>query len=787
VYIDDLLIMGDNEDDFVYNVTRVLQWLRDHKMTLNPTKLKLGCTEVEFVGHVIDSDGINMSQKRIDNTINIRLPENLKELHGFLGVANYFRDHIKNHSFVTRPLVDMVNSANRIKSKFITWTDIGKQAFSHVKDLINACPKLYFIDYQAEIILCTDASDYALGAYLFQNIIRDGATIEQPIRFLSKSFTGPQLRWSTIEKEAFAVYYALLKFEDLLGGVRFTIRTDHNNLLYLNNAGSRKVLNWKLSIQHFDCVWEHIKGPNNIVADHFSRQVDKPDPLSVHVLAPALCSPHQTQLIQQGHEYQFAHWGVNKTIDLLIKLFPDDVTLDRWPHFRRDVRDFIRRCPTCQKMSPLQGVIRANPYTLVSYIPFFRIAMDTIGPLPPSSEGHKYIIVIIDTFTRYVELFPAVDVSAQSAASALVSHILRFGVPSELVTDNGSQFVNQVFQHIATHVGFSHFTSIPYSKEENGLVERANKEINRHIRNIMFDNIIQTSWSEHLDLTANLLNSTVKEPLGTSPHQLVFGRDFDILPQDLLISSVPHNTIRGYLDDLISRQQRILTAAQRSQMSLDEQHKNRRRSRRLSKTSSLLCSSTTSTSFAVRWTLIDDVWTRSPASTWSPTSRIISEDDISITQFKVGDYVLRKHPPSFTRAGNPHKYGSYWRGPFLVTHRNLNPLSGRYIYTLLNLVSKTEHDADISQLKPFYYDPSFVNPLNIAVKDSEEFIVGDIIDHQLSDDGSSLWRVHWEGYGSDEDTWEPWHNIKDVDKFHLYCFDKKLYQFLPSYVPHPSQ
>jgi hypothetical protein len=73
------------------------------------------------------------------------------------------------------------------------------------------------------------------------------AEYEEPIRFLSGSFHGAQIRWSTIEKEAFAIYWALGKLDDLLGGIAFIIRTDHRNLLYMNNHGSRKVLQWTSS------------------------------------------------------------------------------------------------------------------------------------------------------------------------------------------------------------------------------------------------------------------------------------------------------------------------------------------------------------------------------------------------------------------------------------------------------------------------------------------------------------------------------------------------------------
>ena len=109
-----------------------------------------------------------------------------------------------------------------------------------------------------------------------------------------------------------------------------------------------------------------------------------------------------------------------------------------------------------------------------------RISIDTIGPLP-SDLGIKYIIVIIDTFSRYVELFPKQEVTAMAAADALWRHTCRFTAPLEQVTDFGSQFVNNLLTHFHQETGIKHHTTIPYSKEENGIVEWANKEVNRHI------------------------------------------------------------------------------------------------------------------------------------------------------------------------------------------------------------------------------------------------------------------------------------------------------------------
>jgi hypothetical protein len=90
---------------------------------------------------------------------------------------------------------------------------------------------------------------------------------------MSKSLSGAELRWSTIEKECYAIVYALKKFEHLIRDTHFTLRTDHKNLLYVNSAPNSKVARWKLMIQVYDFDIQYIPGPENFVADAFSRLV----------------------------------------------------------------------------------------------------------------------------------------------------------------------------------------------------------------------------------------------------------------------------------------------------------------------------------------------------------------------------------------------------------------------------------------------------------------------------------------------------------------------------------
>jgi hypothetical protein len=163
----------------------------------------------------------------------------------------------------------MVRVPGRKPMQHIVWTPESEASFAEIKLKINACPKLFFMDGKLLIFLHTDASDYAIGAYLFQ--VKEGKEI--PIIFMSEMLEGAQIRWSTIEKECFAMYYSLKKFADLLLGVPFVLRTDHRNLLYLNEAESAKVTRWKIEIQNYNFRIEHIPGVENIPADVFSRLI----------------------------------------------------------------------------------------------------------------------------------------------------------------------------------------------------------------------------------------------------------------------------------------------------------------------------------------------------------------------------------------------------------------------------------------------------------------------------------------------------------------------------------
>jgi hypothetical protein len=225
--------------------------------------------------------------------------------------------------------------------------------------------------------------------------VSDKRSIEYPIAFMSKTLTESQIKnWTTTEKEAYAIVVAFEKFEYLLRDVRFLLRTDHRNLTFLDDSYKGRVIRWKLAIQEYNFAVEHIPGKDNIVADALSRDLpnnttvnsvetlDAMTPSSTH--GDVASNPTREVALQQqarpvdelladslevrlpddiyrkielAHNPTVGHHGVDQTMRLLRE------SGHTWPDMRAHVSRFIRKCPTCQKLSEIKPHVSTPPYT----------------------------------------------------------------------------------------------------------------------------------------------------------------------------------------------------------------------------------------------------------------------------------------------------------------------------------------------------------------------------------------------------------------------------------------
>jgi transposase InsO family protein len=145
-----------------------------------------------------------------------------------------------------------------------------------------------------------------------------------------------------------------------------------------------------------------------------------------------------------------------------------------------EVDQFIKECPTSQKMNTRTP--DNNPYPFSNSSSRFgeRVQIDTLSISNEGDNfGYKYILVIIDCFTRWISLYPLKTLEAEEAVKQVYEYFNTYGTPSTLQSDQGTQFVNKLMDELLKLSGVKYTVNTAYSKEENGIVERANKEVLR--------------------------------------------------------------------------------------------------------------------------------------------------------------------------------------------------------------------------------------------------------------------------------------------------------------------
>ena len=196
-----------------------------------------------------------------------------------------------------------------------------------------------------------------------------------------------------------------------------------------------------------------------------------------------------------------------------------------WPYMRNHVRLFVRYCPCCQKMSAVRIPINVYKFTTAGEILFDVLNIDFIGPFPDGT----HVLVIVDSFSRWTELFHCKDSTAESACRCLLEHFGRFGSPNLIRSDRGPHFANEVIEKFLLAAGTPHNLTLAYSKEENSIVERVNKEVKRHLRSFVFETLEMDQYKLCLLFVQRIMNSSVHGSTGVSPGNLLFGNRLDLI------------------------------------------------------------------------------------------------------------------------------------------------------------------------------------------------------------------------------------------------------------------
>jgi hypothetical protein len=731
LYLDDLIIYARSEDELIEKFIIILERFRKFNITINPEKSELGVTEATFVGHTLNESGLHFKREKLDSVLNFPVPIFSKQLKSFVCLASYFRDHVRNHAARVQPLFDLLKGYER--NNRIVWTKEGEAAFEDIRKAIHECPRIFFLDNVSPIYLYTDASNYGIGAYLYQLI--DGKEI--PIAFISRSIDERMRKWATPVKEGYAIFYALGKFEYLLRDKHFIIKTDHKNLTLLKEkyGTEDKVQRWFQCYQGFDFKvedsLEYVKGEDNPVADAFSRlcpiEADEEETLCLLEDDELYVPRKEWKIISMIHNSLVGHHGVERSMQKLMSLG------HKWKDMRSHVRRFKKMCACCQKMENIGPPIKAHKFTVSSNSPMSVLAIDFIEGLIPDEYGNNTIMVVIDTFSRFVELFPMKGNSAQVAAHALIQHIGRYGMPYQITSDKGSAYISKLIKEIIDMMGTNLVHTMAYSKQENAIVERANKEIERHIRNFIFDNEVIQKWSKYIPLVQRICNSCKHRITGVTPAEILFGNAVD-LDRGIFLAYVPDDTpqkLSHWMADMRKVQAKIINIARGNLTRHAEIH--------------------------------------------------MQTEPINLTEFPINSYVLVEHRHNSLRKGPKSKLLPYRKGPVRV----VNAIGSKY--TVQDLVTKRNKDYHVKRLVQFNYDPEIHDPLTYALRDETELFAIDKISHiRGNPEGPKAnihFKVHWKN--ESKTTMEPWKVVRNTAALQTFLTNHKkelVRQLLPNNV-----
>ena len=578
-YLDDVLVAGVSLEDHLELLRGVFEAFRKANLKLNIKKCMFVQDSVEFLGFTVDKDGIRPSSEKVRAVLDYEKPRNVEELRRFVGLISYYRRFISGAMDIIAPLTRLLQK----DTKWL-WDERCENSFEELKRQLSQAPLLHYPDFSIPFIMYCDASDKGVGVVLCQ---KDDAENEAVIAYGSKTFTKSELNWTVTEKEAYALVWGLTHFHAYVYGNRTIVYSDHRALQWLRSfkTPTGKLARWILRLEEYSYEVVHKPGKLMSHVDALSRQPvvnaifvngfwseedfvaaqredkeisevknwviegRKPTEISKEadntlktlyaifdklivkdqllyrewldskgeevrqVVVPELL---RMEVLRKVHD-SLGHRGVKKTFAAIQDRF-------YWPRFYRDVELFINGCEVClrNKVVP-RPRWPLKPIEIIP-VPFYMIGMDIVGPMKTTSRNNKYILTVIDYYTKFGEAVPLQDNQKSETICRVLEEIFsRHGMPTILLTDQGSNMESHVVAAVCKMFGLEKKHTSAYHPQCDGLVEKFNGTLKTLLR-MRLNRDRNSEWDEHLNFALLAYRVTKSESTGVSPFELLYGR-----------------------------------------------------------------------------------------------------------------------------------------------------------------------------------------------------------------------------------------------------------------------
>ncbi|GJZ08748.1 putative reverse transcriptase domain-containing protein [Tanacetum coccineum] len=570
VFIDDILIYPKNKQEHAKHLKLILELLKKEQLYAKFSKCEFWIPKVQFLGHVIDSQGIHVDPAKIESVKDWASPKSATEIRQFLGLAGYYRRFIEGFSKIAKPMTKLTQK----KIKF-DWSDKAEAAFQLIKQKLCSAPILALPEGNEDFIAYCDASIKGLGAVLMQR--------EKVIAYASRQLKIHEKNYTTHDLELGAVVFALKIWRHYLYGTKCTVFTDHKSLQHILD---QKELNmrqrrWLELLSDYDCEIRYHPGKANVVADALSRK-ERIKPLRVRALVMTigldlpkrileaqiearkpenlksedvggmlienskdpekprkeklepradgtLCLNNRSWLPCYGdlrtlimHESHKSKYSVHPGSD---KMYQDMKQLYWWPNMKADIATYVSKCLTCLRVKAEHQ--KPSGLLVQPEIPKWKrdnITMDFVTKLPRTQSGNDTIWVIVDRLTKSAHFLPMreTDPMDKLARLYLKEVVTRHGIPVSIIYDRDPRFTSNFWRPFQKAMGTRLDMSTAYHPETDGQSERTIQTLEDMLRACVID--FGKGWEGHLPLIEFLYNNSYHASIKAAPFEALYGR-----------------------------------------------------------------------------------------------------------------------------------------------------------------------------------------------------------------------------------------------------------------------
>lgn len=574
VYYDDVMVYSKTFKEHMQHVRLVLERLTRARLTINPKKVQLCRQKLKYLGFIIEPGKCFADPAKIEIIKNYPQPKKAKHIQRFMGLVGFYRRFIDGFTQMSKPLT----SLNKKDAEFV-WTDVQQKSFDYFRQALCILPGLHLPNLNKPFAIHTDASKYSISAIL--NQYENG--VMYPVWYASKALNPAEIKYSNPEKECLAVIWAIKKFRGFIEYNKFTIETDHEALKWLTNNKdpSGRLAHWFMELQGFNFDVKFRRGSRNQAADALSRVLDCNYVFLVHQLTRSLMIEeqmkdiHLTEIIQHlkspdpnaepaimrharksfitddgllmryvgprdklwDEENYWRVWVPFSLRNEIMGTFHSELTAghlgirktykrleDRvyWPNLRRSVSDFVKSCVPCQTCKVDHA---SKPAMSSSFHPervWDVLAIDLMGPYTSGVKQSKYLLTVVDQFSKYVEIVPLRTATAKIIVEKLWDILCHWGLVRCIITDNGTQFTSTIFLDWCKSLGIENFHISAYHPQAN-ICERYNQTI----KSCIVTTITRCKdWDLHLSELAFAIRTAVSDSTTFTPAYLMTGREY---------------------------------------------------------------------------------------------------------------------------------------------------------------------------------------------------------------------------------------------------------------------